>query len=172
MASSRSSQSVVEKLLTGKKRKHSELGYQEQDFIDVEDEDVQWAKLKLITKTTTTSVASTVSIKGTQFKIGRGLENHLQIIDPRLSMQHARITRSFDESGTMVINLHDLSTNGTFLNDLQVSATFWPVINFFFQIGKGNDCPLANGDEIYLIMKRPDTEIKTGEEIGFIFVLL
>jgi hypothetical protein len=40
MASSRSSQSVVEKLLTGKKRKHSELGYPEQDFIDVEDEDV------------------------------------------------------------------------------------------------------------------------------------
>ena len=37
MASSRSSQSVVEKLLTGKKRKHSELGYQEQDFIDVEE---------------------------------------------------------------------------------------------------------------------------------------
>lgn len=77
MASSRSSQSVVEKLLTGKKRKHSELNCPEQDFIDVEDEDVYWAKLKLITKTTTTSVSSTVNIKGTSFKIGRGLENHL-----------------------------------------------------------------------------------------------
>jgi hypothetical protein len=40
MASSRSSQSVVEKLLTGKKRKHSEINCPEQDFIDVEDEDV------------------------------------------------------------------------------------------------------------------------------------
>ncbi|MGH7331116.1 MAG: FHA domain-containing protein, partial [Polyangiaceae bacterium] len=50
--------------------------------------------------------------------IGRGAENRIDLVDPRVSRRHARITKSDDG-----VALQDLgSTNGTSVNGAEVRA--------------------------------------------------
>jgi pSer/pThr/pTyr-binding forkhead associated (FHA) protein len=61
-------------------------------------------------------------IKGTEFKIGRNDMNDLQILNPLISGLHATIRWSeCVESGQMVIEVVDSSSNGTFINGKLVS---------------------------------------------------
>jgi pSer/pThr/pTyr-binding forkhead associated (FHA) protein len=61
-------------------------------------------------------------IKVPEFKIGRNDQNDLQILNPLISGLHSTIRRSYcADTGQMVVEVADSSSNGTFINGKLVS---------------------------------------------------
>jgi pSer/pThr/pTyr-binding forkhead associated (FHA) protein len=61
--------------------------------------------------------ANKLRIKGSEFKIGRSELNDLQILNPLISGNHTSIfRRECPQTGNMIVEVKDLSSNGTFLN--------------------------------------------------------
>lgn len=55
-----------------------------------------------------------------EITIGRAATNDFQILDPRLSGVHCKITKKFEDDKIQV-ELFDTSSNGTFHNGINVS---------------------------------------------------
>ena len=85
---------------------------------------VVWAKLSSITPQQTKNLAtSKLKLRGCEYRIGRSELSDLQIVNPLISGHHATIWRSeCQTTGQMVVELQDLSTNGTYLNGMLVSS--------------------------------------------------
>jgi len=88
-------------------------------------------------------------VRGGEFSIGRGQDNEWVVPDPErhLSKRHCRLVYSVGDW-----QLHDLSSNGTFLN-----RSSEPV-------GKGSSAKLRNGDRIKFGLYELEVIIDEDEE--------